>query len=382
ARRWNVRFHSLRPRRPHREPHANLQLWARDVRYRFFARTAAAHGYDHIAVGHTVDDRAENVAAAVIDAAGTFALSGIPPVRGQLIRPLFGCARRDIETYLRRRRIPCRRDSSNRSLRYRRNHVRKNVLPQWTAMNPSVVEGLARLGEQLWLQRRYLEEAAVDVLQRAVRNGGEHRLTLDASALREYDRCLDPFVLRAMIERIGLALVPRPATVARFEALRRETNGAARTVEQGDLTITRSKGMIAVTKRSARRRPGRQCIAVPRSGLSVSDLDGKRLRTDVCETDPPRRSDDTREAYLDLARLRGPLFLRCPCPGDRYRPIGLGGSKKLTDLLSERAVPAFDRENIPVLADRSGILWPIGCPIAHRARITGGTRRILRVRVV
>ena len=86
-------------------------------------------------------------------------------------------------------------------------------------------------------------------------------------------------------------------------------------------------------------------------------------------------------ARFDLDKVQGEIVVRWPKAGDRYQPVGLSGTKKLSELFADRKVPAFERSLIPVVTDSQGILWPVGHPIAHRARLTGQTRRVLEARL-
>lgn len=383
CRRWGVRFHSTRVQVPVKTAGLNIQSWARDVRYRFLERIADAFGYDAIAIGHHVDDRAESVAAAVLDAAGTFALSGIPPVRQRVIRPLFYCRRGEILDFLQRRSIPYRRDASNRSARYQRNRIRATILPEWEKENPAIVVGLARLGEQLWQQRRFLEHEAAEIVTKALRGRRQGRLILAAEVLDGYDAVLDPFVLRHLIERVGLAVVPTASTAARFADLRHGRGAARARVEQGDLIITRSKGQVAVAAKSVLSNSRPHTVPVKSGGAAASTLGAVGIATAVrTGIRDVQGHDDTREVFLDWASLKGDLSLRHPQRGDRYRPIGLSGSKTLADLLADRGVPVFARPDVVILGDRDGILWPVGHPIAERAKVTPQTRQVLHAWVV
>jgi tRNA(Ile)-lysidine synthase len=259
--------------------------------------------------------------------------------------------------------IPHRIDTSNQSRKYQRNRIRLDVLPAWNRINPGIVPGLARLGEQVWAQQQFLMMQAERVVARATLQSGPGSLTLDARRLLRYDSALDPHVLRVLVERIGLGIVPSPSTVARFAELRALRGGNA-TVEQGDFVITRSQLSIRVGARrntKRRRSPSLQTRVIDMSGLS--------------------EWNDKLVACFDLDSVDGDLKVRWPRPGDRYQPIGLHGTKKLADLFADRKVPSFERLQVPVVVDQQGILWPVGHPIAQRARLTNRTRRVLEARL-
>ena len=109
---------------------------ARELRYAFLERTADALNCDRIATAHNADDNAETLLLNLCRGAGTAGLRGIPPRRGRIVRPLLDCTREEIEATLRDAGVPHVEDGSNRSLDYRRNRLRHQVLPLLRDLNP------------------------------------------------------------------------------------------------------------------------------------------------------------------------------------------------------------------------------------------------------
>ncbi len=355
----------------------NVQEWARNERYALFERLMEFEGYDWAAIGHTLDDRAESVAAAVIEARGTFALSGIPPIRGRIIRPLIGVTRTDVQNFVARNKLVYCEDASNASVNYLRNRIRHEHLPRWGETNPSIRQGLARLSEQLWRQETYLLRQAERVIGAAtIENDGQRR-SLNADMLNTADRALDPFLLRIMLRWAGIAVIPTADTVDRFTELRMKRHSGQ--VEQGDLVIERSQGVLTVRGQSEAQdvvdeqitlRPGE---AVEFGRMSITAVLGPARSVLPC--------DDRSEAMLDWNCLHLPLVLRGWQHGDRYRPIGMSGHKSLADLFADRGVPRGERLSALVLADAGGVVWPIGHPITDRAKVTQATESVLHVKV-
>ncbi len=70
---------------------------------------------------------------------------------------------------------------------------------------------------------------------------------------------------------------------------------------------------------------------------------------------------DLRRRLILKTSVPAPLVVRGRAAGDRMRPRGLGGSKKLQDLLVDRKVPRAERDRVPVVADATGrIVWVVG----------------------
>ena len=123
-------------------------------------------------------------------------------------------------------------------------------------------------------------------------------------------------------------------------------------------------------------------VAVPVPGTLRIESLGMRMRFRVLRRPPAEPSATPRTAYLDLDRVSGPLVVRSARPGDRIQPLGMKGNRKLSRLLIDEKIPRDRRKGIPVLADDISILWVPGLRLSERARIDGGTRRVLRAEII
>ena len=129
-----------------------------------------------IATGHTADDVAETVLMNLARGTGLRGLAGIPPVRGEVQRPLIGCTRREILDYLREIDQPYRTDPTNLTGKYARNRVRLEVLPVLEELYPAAAGNIARAASLVREDLEVLEELATGTLER---RGEEVVLPLD-----------------------------------------------------------------------------------------------------------------------------------------------------------------------------------------------------------
>jgi tRNA(Ile)-lysidine synthase len=84
------------------------------------------------------------------------------------------------------------------------------------------------------------------------------------------------------------------------------------------------------------------------------------------------------EAAIDADQVTLPLAIRARRPGDRFRPLGGDGRRKLQDILVDRKVPRASRDTTPIVVDaRDRIVWVAGHVVAHDARVTAATTRML-----
>ncbi len=147
--------------------HESTEECARRERYRCFGGQEGK-----IATAHTASDNAETVLLNLLRGTGTKGLCGIPPVRGEIIRPLLRCTREDTEDYCEKNGIGYVTDSTNLSESYTRNRIRKNLLPMLKEFNPSLIEGLSRMTESVYEDNAFLEKTAFAAQERCETENG------------------------------------------------------------------------------------------------------------------------------------------------------------------------------------------------------------------
>lgn len=184
--------------------HGNFQSWARDLRYRFFARIARQRGATVVTVAHQREDQCETILLNLIRGTGAAGLQGMRSTRVladrvRLVRPLLHTSRAELLAYARRHRLAYRRDRSNRSVRYQRNRVRLQLLPLLRALNPQAVAHVCALGERMGEESAVMEAFAITAHERC---RGETSGTLDRTALVRL-----PVALRRRVLRLAYAEV-------------------------------------------------------------------------------------------------------------------------------------------------------------------------------
>ncbi|HAM39397.1 MAG TPA: tRNA lysidine(34) synthetase TilS [Elusimicrobia bacterium] len=122
---------------------------ARNIRYKIFEEIAGKFNCSKIATGHTLDDNAETVLMWIIRGCGLKGLSGIPPKRGRIIRPILCISKNEILNYLNSYKLRFCKDKTNLFTKFTRNKIRLNVLPRMEEINPKVKKNIFVLSEIL-----------------------------------------------------------------------------------------------------------------------------------------------------------------------------------------------------------------------------------------
>ena len=321
----------------------NLQERARDARYAL-AEELAEGDY---AAAHTASDQAETVLYRLAVSPGSRALLGMAPRRGRLVRPLLATTREEVRDYLRGRGLEWREDSSNADRRFARARVRHDVLDALRELSPAVERTIAETARQLRDEADVLDATVGDALKEL---GGGPAIALDT--LRAHPPALQRLVLRALAEQA--AGDPGPRALSRREADEILALGARGTKSLdlgGGLRAIAEYGTLRFTRSGDAEPPAPVELAVPgRARFGDWELEA-------------RLGGSGDVAVRDLAPA---VTVRAWRDGDRMRPAGLGGSKSLQDLFTDRKVPRALRRTLPVVESGGAIVWVAGGAVDER----------------
>jgi tRNA(Ile)-lysidine synthase len=348
----------------------NRQDAARRTRYAFFEAVARETGAPVVAVAHHLDDQAETVLLHLLRGTGPRGLAGMPAERPiwrgsavRLVRPLLGWPRAEIEALARREDWTWREDASNRSVSYRRNWIRRRLMP---GLEAAFGSGVAA--------RVALSAAHVRALLDA---RPEPPARLPVAALRALPEAARRALLLDALRRWAPEAPRRAAAVAALDALLDAQPG--RHVVWPGAVVWRDRDALVIEPA-----PG----APDPDGLVVRIGEAVETEAGTLEVLPLDVSPDLVAVpaggtveVADAAALRSPLVLRPWRAGDRFQPLGLDGTKRVSDVLTERRVPPSERERQRVLCagPEGEIVWVVGHRLAHAARLRPDTARAVRL---
>ena len=353
----------------------SIEATARDLRDEFFRDAASTLNGTSLATGHTLDDQAETVLLRLLRGTSSRGLTGIRPKRGRLIRPLLECRRRELRDWLAAAGEPFCEDSSNRDESIARNRVRHQLMPRIEQMAPGGVRALARAASLAADDERYLAQAAAEAAAHIVTTRGQ-RVSIDAKAISAVPPALARRLVRQAIEDVA----PRAAVTSRHLdavlALAAADKAHGR-LDLPKLRVTHAGGRITIEAAD-----GRAAVSIERGGPTAQPLpvpgtvdlaqSGWRVVASTEHAPPAALASgrgDVATVQVDPAQL--PLAVRTWRPGDRFKPLGASGRRKVQDLFVDRKVTRADRHRTPIVVDARGqIVWVAGLAIAHECRVT------------
>ncbi|MEW6001710.1 MAG: tRNA lysidine(34) synthetase TilS [Nitrospirota bacterium] len=366
-----------------REERIGRQEAARELRYGTLEETASEINAHRIALGHTADDQAETMLMRLVRGSGPTGFSGIPPVRGKIIRPLIEVERDEIERFLGARNINFIIDSSNLKGDYLRNKMRLSILPMLKELNPNLVETLSKTASIFREEERYFEIIVAKTLMKLISKKADNQIELFLAPFEIMDRVMMRRVLRRAIEETkdlrGIGFIH----VEDIIELIKKGKPGDRLYLPKKIRVIKDYATLILTSEPPLKLntctlevPGE--IILKEAGISVRSYVVKNRESQVLPDDSRQRSD---LAIFDADKLIFPLTIRSRRKGDFFYPSGLGKRKKLQDFFVDEKIPRDKRDKIPLVISEEDIVWIAGYRRDERFKVTSETKRILKLEV-
>lgn len=322
------------------------QAVARTVRYRCIEQVANEVGAQRIATGHHADDQAETVLMHLLRGTGLTGLQGMLPVRQErYIRPLFEVTRQEIEQYCQEENLPFALDPSNASNVYTRNRIRNQVLPLLQCINPGIVSTLNRLAKIAQAEGEYLErqtQALVKSMVSCVQPGVYQISVVD---LLDTDIALQRRIMRWLLAELrGQSVNTDFDEVERILSLATLKSSGQVLRLAKDIWVRRSYNQL-IFGNTEEGSVSSYVYALPVPGRVVVPEAGVVIEATLMK-------DGEQKAHtfaLDFHKTGEELIIRNRQPGDRFRPQGATGGKKLKDWLIDQKIDRLERDRLPLI---------------------------------
>ncbi len=354
----------------------SLEEAGRVLRYAFFAEVAIALAAQKVVLGHHMDDQAETVLMNLLRGSGSSGLRGMQPFRdGRYLRPLLGLRRLQLEAYAQRRGVIFCQDETNADLHFTRNRVRAELVPLLCQYNAHIVETLDRTAKVLGSENDFLEEVTENALNSVVRECCANKITLDVPRFVGYHMAVQRRVVRAVLK--GLSKGEGPFDFAHIEQVVNGLRGG----NSSPCELGGGMHFQCWEGRGILRRGQVQPIELPLSVPGVIEISAREQVLD-CQLMPAEYFAHLRaqlggvRAAFDAESLGGAPLLRSMRTGDRFRPLGMCGSKKLSHFLRDSKFPRILRDEVLVVEVDGEIAWVVGMRSAHPFKVHSSSRQI------
>ncbi len=356
----------------------STELVAREERYHFFEEVSEENHIQKIATAHNANDNAETVVFRLIRGTGISGLTGIPAVRGKIIRPLLFVNREEILPFLNANQLSYRIDSTNEENIFTRNKIRHKILPIAKEINPGFVETIAGFTDRMRETQEFLEDAAKKEFQNIVRIKKEG-LSLPFEDFKNLPEGIKFPLLSLCTQYFGENL----STVL-FEEIKtlilHNTVSKQRIIH--DLCIRTGYGELIMEKMEKNSKSEFYCkeLILP-TGEMVSKRGKYRIAYALEEKNTEIVQKKLNTVYLDYDKIEDKIFVREREKGDIYFLNHDSGTKTLKKMMIDKKIPCKDRDEIPIFVSGGEILYIYGFPISEKIRANSDTKKILSIEI-
>jgi tRNA(Ile)-lysidine synthase len=377
-----------------RQQKISLQVAAREARYAFFKRIAEKLQCRWVALGHTADDQAETYLLRLLRGSGARGLSAISPLRkvqaahgGEIyiIRPLLTARKKEVVSYLGRRVISYREDSSNPKQQYLRNRLRQQLIPLLNSYNPKLIETLCRTSDLLREEQDFLSTEATHALSRLKRAHSGSGIVLDRTGFLGLHKALQRMVLREAITTVrgNLLGVAYRHFEEGLELIRNGKTGKYLEMPNGIcIRLVYDRIWIAPHRLNEQQGAEKQIQEVSLSIPGETNVPLFGIQVKVSLQEGSGFNDARRCAFFDYSKINPPFVIRSRKPGDYFYPSGMEGRrKKLQDFFVDLKIPQPERDCIPLFTASEGILWVIGWRLDERFLSSPRERTVMVVEI-
>ena len=350
----------------------SIEMAARNLRYNYFKALLKDINASAVCVAHHKDDSAETLLLNLVRGTGIEGLTGIKSKNNRIVRPFLCVRRNEIINYLEQQNQSFVIDSSNLVNDVQRNKIRLDVMPLLQTINPLVVEHLNQTGEYIEEAASILNTALEQMQNRVVLLKTEEQTIIDIERLEKEQS--SSYLLWYILKNYGF----NAAQIKQISCGLKTSVGRVWESTTHALTINNNKIIVEplFTCDSKEYRLIEEGLYHLNSKLSIE------IKKEPYSIDNGF-SKDPKNVWIDADKVVFPLSVRLIKEGDRMIPLGMKGSKLISDMLTDTKVSYFDRQRQYVLLNNDQqIIWLVGRRIDDRYKITSSTKTVLKIKLL
>ena len=346
----------------------SIQMAARELRYNFFDELCDSQQFDTILTAHHADDNLETFFINLSRGSGIDGLTGIPKINDKIARPLLPFSRNQIYEYAKTHNIQWCEDSSNASLKYKRNALRHELIPVLKSIFPTILEALNTTQNNLIASQDLLKNHTEDIENRVIK----------FSSLDEIHYTIEQLKLLNPLRSYIYPLFGKYGFTDLDEIYHLVDAQSGKQIHSNTHSILKDRNVMILTPKSALKSDFFLSITDLEKEIKLSEF-GVHLNFER-ESNLGNSSKNT--LFLDHDKLQFPLVLRSWAEGDFFYPSGMTGKKKLSKYFKDEKLSLLQKSKVLLLCSKEDVVWVVGMRPDARFIATSKTKHILNVNVV
>jgi len=355
----------------------STQMAARDLRYNWFQKIAEENQIDYILTAHQKEDVLETFLINLTRGTGIDGLTGIPEIKGNIIRPLLPFTRNQILVYATKNKLKWREDSSNSGIKYARNKIRHKVIPVLRELNPSLLDTFQNTLENLKGSQQIVKDCIKNVQQKVTRvfNNELHFNVLELKKLNN-----PKIYLFELLKKYNFTEWDDVFNLLNAQSGKQVFSKTHRLLKNRDSLILlelEQQKSISVFEIAENTVKIKNPIALEFKTITIP-FDTKNYQNKILKE---IIFDDNNIVSIDCNKLQFPLTIRKWQKGDYFFPIGLHGKKKVSKYFKDEKMSLLEKESVWLLCSKNEIVWVIGKRLDDRFKVENSTSKILKIKL-
>lgn len=362
--RFNIRMHLYTVTEKDRKPEHSVQLWAREIRYRFFREIQDLHQLEFLVTAHHLNDQLETFIINLSKAAGIRGLSGIPASANSIIRPLLPFSKEEIYRFAQINGIEYREDQSNAKNDYLRNSIRNEIVPKLMTTHDHFLGNFRKSISYLNQAKDFVDEQITAIENLISVFNQDCKILSKEQLSRQSD-----FVKFEILKKYGFTAeeeIPKMFTAE---------NGSIFFSKEYRLTVYRDE--LTFTSNDEKQDQRNEAV------ILTENFDFSENRMAINLEDNINTNGETDISFewdFDAEKLTFPLKLRRQQAGDEFYPSGFSGKKKVSKFFRDEKLSILARQKIWILADGNNtVLGVVPLRQDRRYEGDGNTVKILKI---
>ena len=340
----------------------SIQMAARDLRYQWFNELCETENYTKIVTAHHKTDNAETILLNILRGTGLKGMEGITPLNGNKIRPLLCLSREEIRKAVAHLKIEFREDSSNSSDKYYRNRLRLNILPELKKINPEFENTIESNAEVVRQANGFINHY-IELIKKEIVKEKKETTTIDIDGLLKLPE--QKFILFNILSDFGFNASD---TDDIFKSLK-GTSG--KQFYSSTHRLIKDRKQIIIELISSANHTTYEIL--PETKTLDTPHHHWQFEINNNVKDLPNSKN---EACIDLEKIKFPLTIRLWQHGDKLKPLGMTGHKKVSDILIDKKLSITEKDKVWVVVSDKKIVWVTGMVINEDYRLTGETMKV------
>lgn len=349
----------------------SLEEAARDLRYDELIKYKDNISADCIVTAHNSNDNTETVLLNVVKGTGINGLSGIPIIRDSIIRPFLCISKEEILDYLKRNNIDFIFDRSNEDNKFKRNFLRNEIVPKLQLnLNPSIHKTILNSSLVLKSQKNVIDYF-IEELVREFITFDENGISFQLKSSKNYPEYIISEVFARLLPQY-FAIEPTYTVINKIVELINKQVGTRISVSE-NIECIREREHLLIHKIDFNK------LKLVVKIDTIIDVGTKKLMISKVNSLPPNFDSNRDTEFIDGDKISGEIIVRNWRFGDKIKPLGLNGTKKVSDVLTDLKVKSSERNKKLVLVNNGKIIWIIGYKLSDEFKISRNTKNILKL---